>query len=510
MAGGGKVFLVGAGPGDPELITLRGAAVLGQADVVIYDGLANALLLDHAPAAAEKIYAGKKHSVRGTPLTQEEIEELIVDRAARGLCVVRLKGGDPFVFGRGGEEAERLVAAGIPFEVVPGVSSFSAVPAYAGIPLTHRDVASTVVALSTGHEEGGRARVDWTTCARADTLILFMAVKPLAEIAARLVAAGRDPRTPAAVIRWGTTAAQKTVVAPLAEIAAAVDAAHLKPPALVVVGEVVRYRERLAWFERRPLFGASVLVPRHREQARGFARLLAGLGAEPVIAEVTHIVPVDAAALAAAVVATPRPRWIAFTSANAVGVTLDALDGAGHDARALAGVRLAAVGAATAGALRARGLAADLVPRERTGAGLGAALRAADPELPGARVLLPRAEEGRDELAEALAAAGAEVVTVAAYRTAAAPAADLAWLAERLAAGDIHVLTFFAPSQVAAVCELAPVAALNRARLVAAVGPTTADALRERGVRVDVVAAAPSAESLAADLASHYLSQEQH
>jgi uroporphyrinogen III methyltransferase/synthase len=508
VAGGGKVFLVGAGPGDPELITLRGAAVLARADVVVYDGLANALLLDHAPPEAERIYAGKKHSVRGTPLTQEEIEDLLVERAAQGKLVVRLKGGDPFVFGRGGEEAERLVAAGIPFEVVPGVSSFSAVPAYAGIPLTHRDVASTVVALATGHEEAGRARVDWATAARADTLILFMAVKPLADIAARLVAAGRDPATPAAVIRWGTTAAQRTVVAPLSGIAAAVDAAGLKPPALVIIGEVVRYRERLAWFERRPLFGASVLVPRQREQARGFARLLAGLGAEPVIAEVTRIEPVDAAALAAALLAAPRPRWIAFTSANAVTVTLDALEAAGRDARALAGVRLAAVGAATAAALRARGLVADLTPRERTGAGLGAALRAADPELAGARVILPRAEEGRDELAEALAAAGADVVTLAAYRTSAAPAADLAWLGERLAAGDIQVLTFFAPSQVAAALALAPPAALNRARLIAAVGPTTADALRERGVRVDVVAAAPSAEALAADIAHHYLSQE--
>jgi uroporphyrinogen III methyltransferase / synthase len=507
----GTVFLVGAGPGDPELITLRGASALSRADVVVYDGLANALLLDHAPPAAERIYAGKKHSDHGAPLTQADIDAILIERARRGLTVVRLKGGDPFVFGRGGEEAVALAAAGIPFEVVPGVTAATAVPAYAGIPLTHRDVASTVIALATGHEaEGTSGHVDWGAVAHADTLVLFMAVKTLPEVTAQLVACGRDPATPAAAIRWGTTAAQRTVVGTLGDLAARVAEADLRPPALIVVGEVVRFRERLSWYERRPLFGARVLVPRQREQARGFGRLLAQLGAEPIICEVTRIVPGDREALDAAVAraVAGAVRWIAFTSAPAVDHTLQALARLGRDVRALAGVRLAAVGDATAAALGRHGLRADLVPPSaKHGTGLAHAMLAADPGLPGSAVLLPRAEEGREELAQALAAAGVAVTLVAAYRTVPAPPADLEPTLARLRGGEVDVLTFFSPSQVEALAGALAAEAvdvLNRARLIAAIGATTADALRVRRIRVDLVPSAPSAETLAAELVSRY------
>src|SRR5215470_17579944 len=325
--GAGTVYLVGAGPGDPGLLTLRGAELLGRADVVVYDGLANAALLAHAPQAAERVYAGKKHSEHGPPLTQQAICALLVERARRGLTVVRLKGGDPFVFGRGGEEAEALADAGVPFEIVPGVSAVSAVPAYAGIPLTHRDAAASVAFIATGQEEEGHQRVDWSAAARADTIVLFMAVKPLPEIAAALVAAGRDPATPAAFIRWGTTAAQKTLVAPLGSIAAAVSAAGLEPPALILVGDVVRYRERLAWFERRPLFGRSVLVPRAPAAAAPLAAAIAALGGEAVVGELTRIVPADPEPLAAALALLEGTRWVAFASAHAVSATMAALGG---------------------------------------------------------------------------------------------------------------------------------------------------------------------------------------
>ncbi len=532
-AGGpGTVYLVGAGPGDPDLVTLRGVELLARADVVIYDGLANPVLLDHAPPGAEKVYAGKKHSERGGPLTQGEINDLLIARARAGRSVVRLKGGDPFVFGRGGEEAEALAAAGVPFEVVPGVTAASAVPAYAGIPLTHRGLASTAVVLATGHDAEGKERaIDWAAAARADTVVLFMAVKTLGEIAGRLIAAGRDAATPAAAIRWGTTAAQRTVVGTLGDIAARVDEAALKPPALVVIGEVVRLRERLAWFERRPLFGARVLVPRQREQARGFARALVALGAEPVICEVTRLEEADRGALDAALAGLPGAYdWIAFASGNAAERTIESLLRAGRDARAFAGTRIAAVGEATAEALRRRGIAADLVPDQRDAAGLAAAILRESTRIKGTpsassgaggliphasdispplRVLLPRAEEGREELAEALTAAGARVTAVAAYRTVPAPAADLEPILARLRAGEIDVLTFFAPSQIAAILgALGPdggaAATLNRARSICAIGATTAAAAVAAGVRVDLVPPAPSADALAAALVAHY------
>jgi uroporphyrinogen III methyltransferase/synthase len=508
----GTVYLVGAGPGDPELITLRGAELLSRADVVVYDGLANAVLLDHAPERAERVYAGKKHYDKGSPLSQDEIEAVLVDRARRGLLVVRLKGGDPLVFGRGGEEAETLAAAGVPFEIVPGVTAATAVPAYAGIPLTHRAYAATALCLTIGHEGDARPaqHVDWRSAASADTIVLFMAVKHLGDCCQALVAAGKSPTTPAAATRWGTTAMQETLVGTLGDLPDKAEAAGLKPPALIVIGEVVKLRETIGWYEKRPLFGLRVLVPRQKEQARGFARAASALGAEPYVCEVTELVDADPGPLARAFteLAAGTYAWMAFTSANAVERTFSGLFAAGFDARSLARVKIAAVGQATARALSERGLRADLVPARGDGHGVAAALLANDPRLAaGARVLVPRAAEGREELVAALAAAGAKVDVVAAYRTLARSPAELAPIARRIVAGELHVLCFFSPSQVQAVAAAVgtvaeAAAAFRRARVVAAIGQTTAESLRSLGARVDVVASAPAAEALAAEIAA--------
>ncbi len=495
----GVVYLVGAGPGDPGLVTQRGADLLARADVVVYDGLASPVLLRLAPDGCERIYAGKKRSPSGEPLAQREIEALLVERARAGKRVVRLKGGDPFVFGRGAEECAALAAAGIPFEVVPGVSAASAVPAYAGIPLTARGVASTV-AFATGHEAEPDA-VDWEAIARADTVVLFMALMTIEDSCARLMAAGRDPATPAAAIHWGTTAAQATVVATLGDLPRAV--AGLRPPALVVIGEVVRLRETIAWHERRALAGRRVLVTRSAGQAERVVRAVAELGGEPMVAPLTRMAPPsDGAPLAAALGNLSAYRWLVFTSANAVDHLFAAMEACGLDARALASARLACVGKATAAALARHGLTADLVPAHGDAAGVARAVLERDPA-PGA-VLIPRAERGREEAAQLLAAAGAAVDLVPVYRLEPAPPSDpaIAHALARLGAGEVDAVAFFAPSQVRALTALAGQAALARVEVLAAIGETTAAALRESGLDASVVASAPDGEALVARIAA--------
>jgi len=337
----GRVTLVGAGPGDPGLITLHGVEALRQADAVVYDYLASPELLAHAPEQAELIYVGKQAG-RHT-LAQSEINALLVRLAREGKRVVRLKGGDPFVFGRGGEEAEALVAAGVPFDVVPGVTSAIAAPAYAGIPVTHRGVASSL-AIVTGHEDPQKATsaIDWGSLAGIDTLVFLMGVANLPAIAAELIAHGRRSDTPAAVIQWGTVGRQRTVTGTLADIATRVEEAGLGSPAVTVVGAVVGLRERLRWFDRRPLLGLRVLVTRTREQAGRLAEGLRALGAEPVECAVIETAPpLDWAPLDRAIGELGAYRWIAFTSANGVEAFFARLALAGRDARALAGARLA-------------------------------------------------------------------------------------------------------------------------------------------------------------------------
>jgi uroporphyrinogen III methyltransferase/synthase len=522
MSGPGKVYLVGAGPGDPGLITVAGLQRLKDADVVVYDRLVAPALLNEARAEAERIFVGK---VAGESHDQEAINRLLIEKAREGKRVVRLKGGDPFVFGRGGEEAEALRGAGIGFEVVPGVTSAVAVPAYAGIPVTHRGLASTF-AVITGHEaepsppaplpragEGGK--IDWAKLATGvDTLVLLMGTKTLAEIVERLMANGRAPETPVAVIRWGTTPEQRTVTGTLADIASRVEESGLTPPAITVVGEVVRLRESLSWFESRPLFGRRVLITRTRRQASTLARLLAAEGAIPIELPAIEIeASADPHALGAAIDALRGGRygWAVFTSANAVELWFEHLGERGLDARAFAASKVAAIGPATAEALAGRGIVADVVPEEYVAEAVVEALRGAQgwgPEPQ--RVLVPRAEGARPELVEGLRAAGAEVDEVTLYRAAVpetAPADALSLLQD----GAIDIVTFTSSSTVRNLAamlngSLTPgpspdarergVADMLRGSLVACIGPITAKTAAELGLRVDVVASEYTVEGL--------------
>jgi uroporphyrinogen III methyltransferase/synthase len=355
----GTVYLVGAGPGDPGLMTVRSAELVAAADVILHDRLIPVAALHGAREDAELVYVGKRPGAPALP--QGEIEDLMIERARAGRSVVRLKGGDPFVFGRGGEEAEALAAAGVAFEVVPGVTAGIAAPAYAGIPLTHRDDASAV-AFVAGHEDPDKdgSAIDWEALARfPGTLVIFMGVKRLPDVAARLIAAGRDGGEPAAAVERGTTPAQRTVSATLADLAGAAADAGITPPAVVLVGPVAARREAIAWFERRPLFGTRIVVTRARAQASGLAATLQALGAEVIELPAIRIVPrLDSAQVRDAIGAIHSYALVCLTSPNGVRLLSDALGAAGLDARALANAIVAAIGPGTAAALAERGIRA--------------------------------------------------------------------------------------------------------------------------------------------------------
>lgn len=506
MNAAGHVWLVGAGPGDPGLITVAGVEALARADVVVYDRLVNPRLLDLTPKDAERIFAGKgpgRHA-----MSQEEINELLVARAREGKRVVRLKGGDPFVFGRGGEEAQALSSAGVAFDVVPGVTSAVAAPAYAGVPVTQRGLASSV-AFVTGHEDPAKEEraVDWERLATAvDTLVLLMGVGQLGRIAERLIAAGRDPATPAAVVEWGTLPRQRVVEGVLGEIAARVEEVGIGNPAVAVVGDVARLRAALRWFDARPLFGKRVLVTRTREQASELSRQLAAAGAEPVELPTIEItVQYDEGRLAETVEALRRGRyrWAVFTSANAVDIFFDYLWSRSMDARAVR-ASVAAIGPATAEALRRRGLRVDLVPERYVAEALVQKLERAD-DLRGARVLLPRAAGARDALPDGLAKLGAMVDEVTLYLAAPPRDPDLEGL-RRLRAGEIDVVTFASSSAVRNLVALLgeDVAPLRRCR-IAVIGPVTAAAVEKLlGRRPDVVAEEHTIEGLVAAVLGLY------
>ena len=494
----GRVILVGAGPGDPGLLTLRGAEVLREADVVLHDELVDPALLDLAPPDAERINVGKRGHDAPTR-SQDEINALMVKLARRGKTVVRLKGGDPYVFGRGGEEASHCAAEGVPFEVVPGVSAATGVLAHAGIPVTDRRHAASF-AVVTGHKDPSEvtAATRWEALATAvDTLVILMGMRNLPALVARLLAAGRAPDTPAAAVQWGATPRQRTVVAPLSELARRVEQAGLGTPSVVVVGEVVRLREPLAWFERLPLFGRRVLVTRPRGQSAGLAAAIRALGGEPVEIPAIRIEPAaDPAPLDAALERLERYDVLLLASANAV----EALAARARARRVRLdrpGLRVACVGERTARAAERAGLPVHLVPERSDGEGLAEAVAAALAPV-GLRCLLPRSEIGRDALPDALRAAGAQVDTVAAYRT--VPEAEgTAELCRRLEAGELDALTFTSPSTVAGfLAMLRPAAREAAARCaVAAVGDTTAAALREAGLPAGVMAERPDARALA-------------
>ena len=502
----GKVYLVGAGPGDPKLLTLRGKECLEQADVILYDYLANPALLEHARLDAERIYVGRRG--RGEYGNQEEINRVMIERARAGKMVVRLKGGDPFVFGRGGEEAEVVAEAGVPFEVVPGVSAAIAAPAYAGIPVTHRTLASSV-ALVTGHEDPTKPSptVEWDRLASTDgTVVFLMGMKNLPAIVAHLTASGRPVSTPVALIRWGTRAEQKTVVGTLADIVKKAETAALEPPTVIVVGEVVKLRAKLNWFESRPLFGTTVLVTRPREQAGEFAELLTEYGARVIAFPTIAIVPPsDWDALDRAITDLPRYDWIIFTSVNGVRFFFERLRALGRDTRALGRARLCAIGPRTAEALAAAGLTADRVPPEYQAEGIVEVLEKEN--LKAARVLIPRAEVARDLLPDELRGRGAEVTVAVAYRTA-RPDTDVMLLKEKLRKGEVGVVAFTSSSTVRNYVELfadpGEARALTQNAVVACIGPITADTAEAYGLKVGIRAKANTIPALAEAIVGHF------
>ncbi len=506
----GKVYLVGAGPGDPGLLTLKGAKVLAACDTVVYDFLANPELLELAPREAERIYVGKKGGDH--TMDQEAISRLLCDLAAQGKTVVRLKGGDPFVFGRGGEEASALAARGLAFEVVPGVTSAIAAPAYAGIPVTDRR-ATTEVALVTGHEDPSKpgSTINWQALAQMGTVVFLMGVKNLPHICASLVEAGRDPATPAAVIRWGTTPRQATVTGSLADLPDKVRQAGLKPPAITLVGQVAALRGELAWFEKLPLFGKTILVTRARKQASKLSEGLRALGARIIeVPTIDFRPPEDPEPLNTAVELLEDFHWVIFTSPNGVQAFFTALEGAERDARALAGCKLAAIGPATAAALAARGLRADVTARTFQAEGLIEALQRHG--LTGQRVLIPRAAEAREVLPETIAQWGNLVQVVPAYRTV-QPADSPELLARALNQG-LDAITFTASSTVNNLMAMLDrdgrdeLARLSREGqlTVAAIGPITADTARGHGLEVAVQPGSFTIEALIQALAQHYAS----
>ena len=481
------VSLVGAGPGDPGLLTVRAAELLAAAEVVVYDRLSLEGLLALAPPDAERISVAKSPTGPSTP--QDEINALLVERGLRGQRVVRLKGGDPFVFARGGEEAAALLAAGVPFEVVPGVTSAIAVPAYAGIPVTLRH-SSTSFTVVTGHEDPARPEgsVDWEAVARVGgTIVVLMGVGRIRAIADRLMAGGRSPDTPAASVQWGTRPEQRTIRATLGTIADQ----PLASPSTIVIGEVAGVD--LSWFEARPLFGKRVVVTRARAQASELVVALEAAGASTVeLAAIEITDPSDGGAgLRAAAAGVGAYDWVVLTSINGANRFLDEL----RDARQLAGASVAAIGPGTAAALAARNIVADLVPEEYVAESLLEAFPA--PPEGGGRVLLPRAAVARDVLPDGLRAAGWQVDVVEAYRTVtASPTAR-----QREAAASADVITFTASSTVERYLEVKgddPVPPV-----VACIGPITADTARAHGLTVDVVAAEHTIPGLVAALVAH-------
>ncbi|NWF74576.1 MAG: uroporphyrinogen-III C-methyltransferase [Nitrospirae bacterium] len=502
----GKVFLVGAGPGDPGLLTLKGKECLEQADVVLYDYLANALLLEHAPSTAQRIYVGRRG--RGQYQDQADINRLLIERAKEGKIVVRLKGGDPFVFGRGGEEAEAAAAAGVDFDIVPGVTAAVAVPAYAGIPVTHRTLASTVTFVA-GHEDPTKpaALLEWPKLASASgTLVFMMGMKNLSSIVGRLLSEGRSPDTPVATIRWGTKAGQRTIVGTLVDIVERTEAAHLEPPTVIVVGEVVRLRGQLNWFETKPLFGKRIVLTRAQEQAREFSQLLAAYGAEPVEVPTIQIVPPASwQPIDEAVTRLNTYQWLIFTSVNGVKPFMERLHVARKDARALANLRLCAIGPRTAQELGMYGLTPDVVPVEYQAEGVIAAL--AHVGIQGCRILIPRAEVAREILPEQLRALGATVDVIPVYRTI-VPAVDVVSLTRQFHEGQVAVATFTSSSTVRNFVEVFggrdAVRPLVARVVIACIGPITARTAEEYGLTVTVMPAENTVPALTEAIVRHF------
>ncbi len=495
----GMVYLVGAGPGDAGLLTVRGAELLARAGVVVYDALVNKELLRLAPAEAELIYAGKRSSDHAIP--QEKLNQLLVDKARAGQCVVRLKGGDPYVFGRGGEEAEQLAAAGVAFEVVPGVTAGIAGPNYAGIPLTHRDYCSSFTVV-TGHEDPDKTgrEVDWSEVAKAPgTKVVLMGVTRVKSISEALIQHGMPAATPVAMIRWATTGRQQTVVGTLKTIAEVAEKAGFKPPGLTVIGEVVKLRGKLNWFEKRPLFGRHIVVTRARAQAGQLSRLLLDRGADVLeIPTIRILPPTGKKEIAEALLELNSYDWLVFTSANGVTAFFELFFKAFDDLRDIGGVRIAAVGPATADRLRALHLKVNAVPKEFVAAKVAAAM-AEQGSLENLKILLLRAEVANRELPKQLEEEeGAIVDDIACYKTE-PETEDRNGAAARLLETGADWITFTSASTVEnfnARIELKPLLARHPKIKLASIGPETSKAIVALGLKPDIEAKEHTTEGL--------------
>ncbi len=470
-------YLIGAGPGDPSLITVKGQKILARADVILYDHLASERLLDLAPASAEKIYVGKKRAKHEA--TQEEISALMIDRARRGLTVVRLKGGDPFIFARGGEEMEALASAGLAFEIVPGVTTPLGIAAYTGVPLTHREHSSTVTFV-TGHNVEA---IDWNKIGASETIVLFMGLINFAAIARALIEEGRAADTPAMAVRWATRPDQQTIVGTLETLPQRISDASMRPPATIIIGEVVALRDKFNWYERLPLFGQRIVVTRDRCQSSELAEPLESLGAEALLLPVIEIrEPADVRPLNDAIARLDSYDWLIFTSANGVRYFIDALDRSTRDLRALK-ARVCAIGPATKAAVEALHLKVELMPKEYVAESLVEAF--ASEELQSRRILLPRAAVARDVIPLELSRRGATVDVVEAYRTLAPT--DLAARARAILASKPHWITFTSSSTVTNFIAAAGREALLEIK-IASIGRVTSATLREHDIQPTVEA----------------------
>lgn len=482
-----KVYLIGAGPGDPGLLTIKARDVLAEADVIVYDYLANSEFLSFAKPGAEIIYVGKKGGDH--TLSQEGINQLIVDKAKEGKVVARLKGGDPYMFGRGGEEAEELLDAGVPFEEIPGITSAIAGPAYAGIPLTHRDYASSV-AFITGHENPDKpgSSHNWDALAKGtSTLVFFMGMKNLPHISAQLIKHGMDPNTPAALVHWGTTTRHRSMASTIEKLPVEGPAQGFTSPSLIVVGGVVNLRERLNWYEQLPLLGKNVVVTRAREQASGMAAMLRKLGANVIQFPTIQINPLaDYADVHAAIKKIAEYEWLIFTSVNGVKHFWLQLTALGLDTRAIGAAKVAAIGPATADILREKGIEPDFIPEKYVAEGVVQGLL--ERGMNGSKVLLPRAKEAREVLPEELRKAGATVDILPVYETVPAGEAKEAVL-ELLEQNELHCVTFGSSSTVEnffALVEPERIKAHKNSVKLASIGPITAKTLEQFGFAPDI------------------------
>lgn len=503
MSNKGKVYLIGAGPGDPGLLTIKGKECLEKADVIVYDYLVNPRILEYAKREAEIIYVGKKSGSK--EMSQEDINGLLVKKAKEGKIVARLKGGDPFIFGRGGEEAEELANFGIPFEIVPGITSASAVPAYAGIPLTHRDLTSSFVVV-TGHEDPIKkeSSLPWESLAQIGTVVFLMGLKNIEKNMKKLVQFGKSPQTPVALITWGTLPKQRTITGTIGEIGRIVRENKVESPAILVVGKVVRLRETLNWFETKPLFGKKVVVTRTRKQASALVRLLEEEGAETVEFPTIEIVPPESwYEMDKAIENLGLYNWIIFTSVNGVEFFFDRLKAKKKNISEFKGVKIATIGEQTGRAVENLGLSVDIIPYEFRAEGVVESFRGIN--IKGKRILIPRAKEAREILPVELQKMGAEVNVVTAYKTKKPNLERVEEVREMLRSGEIDVLTFASSSTVSNFLSiLGKGSKLLLKPTIACIGPITAQPLREIGIEPQIVCKKYTIEELVREIVDYF------